>query len=49
MQRELRELQPELIQTSKETQDLIKVIEVETVEVDQKRKVSGRFLKTSIF
>ena len=49
MQRELRELQPELIQTSKETQDLIKVIEVETVEVYQKRKVSGRFLKTSIF
>ena len=40
MQRELRELQPELIETSKETQNLIKVIEVETVEVDQKRKVS---------
>ena len=42
MQQELTELQPELIQTSKETQQLITVIGQETVEVDAARKVSHK-------
>lgn len=41
MQQELKELQPELIETSKETEQLIKVIADETVEVEEKKKVSS--------
>lgn len=40
MQQELKELQPELIQTSKETEELIKIIAEETSEVEEKKKVS---------
>lgn len=39
MQQELKELQPELIQTSKETEQLIKIIAGETVEVEEKKQV----------
>ena len=39
MQTELRELQPRLIETSKETEQLIVVIEKETVEVEQVKAV----------
>ena len=41
MQQELKELQPELIETSKETEQLIKVIADETVEVEDKKQVSS--------
>ena len=41
MQQELKELQPELIETSKETEQLIKVIADETVEVEEKKQVSS--------
>lgn len=40
MQEELKELQPELIQTSQETEELIKVIAEETSEVEDKKKVT---------
>ena len=40
MQQELRELQPELIETSKETEQLIKIIAEETLEVEDKKRVS---------
>lgn len=40
MQEELKELQPELIQTSKETEELIKVIAEETSEVEDKKMVN---------
>ncbi|XP_048589777.1 dynein axonemal heavy chain 3-like isoform X2 [Nematostella vectensis] len=39
MQQELQELQPELIQTSKETEDLIKIIAEETLEVEDKKRI----------
>lgn len=39
MQEELTELQPELIQTSKETEELIKIIAEETSEVEDKKRV----------
>ncbi|XP_033642613.1 dynein heavy chain 3, axonemal-like [Asterias rubens] len=39
MQEELTALQPQLIQTRKETQELIEIIKKETSEVDEKRKV----------
>ncbi|XP_076448252.1 dynein axonemal heavy chain 3-like [Babylonia areolata] len=39
MQQELVELQPKLIDTSRETEELIKIIETETVEVEQKKKI----------
>ena len=42
MQQELRELQPELIETSKETEQLIKIIAGETLEVEDKKRVSVR-------
>ena len=41
MQQELKELQPELIQTSKETEQLITIIADETVEVEDKKQVSS--------
>lgn len=41
MQQELKELQPELIETSKETEQLIKVIADETGEVEEKKQVSS--------
>lgn len=40
MQQELKELQPELIETSKETEQLIKIIADETLEVEEKKQVS---------
>ena len=40
MQQELTELQPELIETSRETEHLIKKIGAETEEVAAKKKVS---------
>ena len=40
MQQELKELQPELIETSKETEQLIKIIADETVEVEDKKQVN---------
>lgn len=40
MQQELTELQPELIETSRETENLIKKIGAETKEVAAKKKVS---------
>lgn len=43
MQQELKELQPELIQTSKETEQLIKIIAGETVEVEEKKQVGFHF------
>jgi dynein heavy chain len=39
MQKELQELQPKLIETSKETVELIAIIETETVEVEAVKKV----------
>ena len=39
MQDELKELKPELIQMNKETEDLIKIIGNETIEVEEKKKV----------
>ncbi|XP_068702145.1 dynein axonemal heavy chain 3-like [Montipora foliosa] len=39
MQQELKELQPELIETSKETEQLIKIIADETLEVEEKKQV----------
>ena len=39
MQVELTALQPQLIQTSKETEELIEIIKGETKEVDAKRQV----------
>ena len=39
MQVELQELQPKLVETSKQTEDLIVVIEKETVEVEAVKKV----------
>lgn len=41
MQQELKELQPELIETSKETEQLITVIADETQEVEEKKQVSS--------
>ena len=40
MQQELKELQPELIETSKETEQLIKIIADETLEVEDKKQVN---------
>lgn len=42
MQQELTELQPQLIQTSKETENLIKKIGAETKEVAAKKEVGGK-------
>lgn len=42
MQKELIELQPQLIQTSKETEELIAVIEKESVEVQEVKQVVER-------
>jgi hypothetical protein len=42
MQQELKELQPELIQTSKETEELIEIIAEEASEVEEKKMVSER-------
>lgn len=42
MQQELKELQPELIETSKETEQLIKIIADETLEVEDKKQVNLR-------
>ena len=39
MQQELVELQPKLIETSKETEELIIIIEKETIEVEEKKKL----------
>ena len=39
MQQELVDLQPKLIDTSRETEELIDIIEKETVEVEEKKKV----------
>lgn len=39
MQKDLQDLQPKLIETSRETDDLIVVIEKETVEVEQVKSV----------
>ena len=39
MQKELIELQPQLIQTSKETEELIEIIEKESVEVQEVKDV----------
>ena len=44
MQQELTELQPELIQTSKETENLITEIAAETNEVAAKKKVSDNLV-----
>ena len=44
MQQELKELQPELIETSKETEQLIKIIADETLEVEEKKQVSTCYL-----
>lgn len=41
MQQELKELQPELIETSKETEQLIKIIADETLEVEDKKQVEN--------
>lgn len=41
MQQELKELQPELIETSKETEQLIKIIADETLEVEDKKQVKN--------
>ena len=43
MQQELTELQPELIQTSKETESLITKIAAETEEVAAKKKVGNTY------
>ena len=40
MQKELRDLQPELVKTSAETEELMKKIEHDTVEVEAKKEVS---------
>ena len=40
MQQELQELQPQLVQTSKETDELMVKIERDTVEAEAKKKVS---------
>ena len=40
MQQELKELQPELIETSKETEQLIEIIADETLEVEDKKRVN---------
>ena len=42
MQKELRDLQPELIKTSAETEKLMIKIEQDTVEVEAKKEVSYR-------
>ena len=39
MQIELQELQPKLIETSRETEELISIIEKETIEVEAVKKV----------
>ena len=39
MQVELQELQPKLIETSRETEELISIIEKETIEVEAVKKV----------
>ena len=39
MQQELVDLQPKLIETSRETEELIAIIEKETVEVEEKKKI----------
>ena len=39
MQQELVELRPKLIETSRETVELIEIIEKETVEVEEKKKI----------
>ena len=41
MQKELQELQPQLVQTSKETDELMIKIEKDTVEAEAKKQVSG--------
>ena len=42
MQKELQDLQPRLIQTSKETEELIIIIEKETVEAAQVKNVVAK-------
>ena len=49
MQQELKELQPELIQTSKETEQLIKIIAGETVEVEEKKQVGFDITREGVF
>jgi hypothetical protein len=39
MQQELMDLQPKLIETSQETEELITIIEKETLEVEEKKKL----------
>ena len=39
MQRELQELQPQLVQMSLETEELIRIIEKDTLEVESIKKV----------
>ena len=46
MQQELKELQPELIETSKETEQLIKIIADETLEVEDKKQVKINYFWT---
>lgn len=46
MQQELKELQPELIETSKETEQLIKIIADETLEVEDKKQVKINYFLT---
>lgn len=46
MQQELKELQPELIETSKETEQLIKIIADETLEVEDKKQVKINYFRT---
>ena len=46
MQQELKELQPELIETSKETEQLIKIIADETLEVEDKKQVKINYIWT---
>jgi len=52
MQQELQNLQPELIKTSANTEQLMVKIEQDTVEVEAKRKVGSRaftyFQKSSL-
>ena len=42
MQKELQELQPRLIQTSKETEELILIIEKETAEAAEVKEVVAK-------
>ena len=46
MQQELQSLQPELVQTSKETEELMIKIEKDTIEAEAKKEVSAIYTCT---